>query len=181
MMGHVRRRRLTPRQRRLLEIVRSFGLQGATKREIRFARGAMGRRKRAETMKHGESDGRLMGQTQDWIRTERLRILRAARDGRLRINHHGRYVIDGERRPDRKQREYLLHRRGAITWPEYGDAEQKVRLRASGESLLAQLDSRDLGVSWAKEGVALAGVKSGDIVPGGSEGPALLRARDRAT
>lgn len=132
-------------------------------------------------MKHGESDGRLMGQTQDWIRTERLRILRAARDGRLRINHHGRYVIDGERRPDRKQREYLLHRRGAITWPEYGDAEQKVRLGASGESLLAQLDSRDLGVSWAKEGVALAGVKSGDIVPGGSEGSALLRAHDRAT
>lgn len=39
---------------------------------------------------------------------EEMRILRAARDGRLRLNEHGRYVIDGEPRPSRKERERLL-------------------------------------------------------------------------
>lgn len=57
---------------------------------------------------------------------ERLRILRAARDGRMKVNQAGRYVIDYEQRPDRKVREALMQQ-GFITWPSYLDREQKVR------------------------------------------------------
>lgn len=40
---------------------------------------------------------------------ERLRILRAARDGRLYYNDYGRYVIKGEKqRPNRAVRERLM-------------------------------------------------------------------------
>lgn len=38
---------------------------------------------------------------------EELRILRAAMAGSLRLNKHWRYVIDGDRRPERKARERL--------------------------------------------------------------------------
>lgn len=40
---------------------------------------------------------------------ERIRILRAIKEGRMSVNEHGRYVIEGEARPDRKQREALWH------------------------------------------------------------------------
>ena len=38
---------------------------------------------------------------------EELRILRAARDGRLYTNEAGRWMIDGEARPDPRARQYL--------------------------------------------------------------------------
>lgn len=38
---------------------------------------------------------------------EELRILRAAADGRLRVNEHGRWVIDGDKPPMPKARKYL--------------------------------------------------------------------------
>lgn len=47
--------------------------------------------------------------------SEILRQLCAARDGRFLCNEHGRYVIPGEARPDRKVREKLLYS-GRITW-----------------------------------------------------------------
>lgn len=46
---------------------------------------------------------------------EILRQLRAARDGRFLCNEHGRYLIEGESRPDRKTREKLIGN-GQITW-----------------------------------------------------------------
>lgn len=44
------------------------------------------------------------------ITPEQVRILRAARDGRLRVNGNGRYEIEGELSPDRRERERLMHR-----------------------------------------------------------------------
>ena len=46
---------------------------------------------------------------------EAVRLLRAARDGRLNINPGGRYVITGEHRPDRLTREKLM-RAQLLTW-----------------------------------------------------------------
>ena len=46
---------------------------------------------------------------------EAVRLLRAARDGRLNINPGGRYVITGEHRPDRLTREKLMRER-LLTW-----------------------------------------------------------------
>jgi hypothetical protein len=43
------------------------------------------------------------------------RILAAARDGRLLSNKAGRYVIEGEKRPDAAIRRRLLDR-GLLTW-----------------------------------------------------------------
>lgn len=41
---------------------------------------------------------------------EGFRILAAIRDGRMIVNEHGRYLIAGEDRPDRKTRERLRSR-----------------------------------------------------------------------
>ena len=49
---------------------------------------------------------------------ERWRILVAAAEGRLDVNQHGRWVIEEDARPARKDREWLLHN-GYITWPHY--------------------------------------------------------------
>lgn len=46
---------------------------------------------------------------------EEARILRAADRGALRVNGSGRYVIDGEARPDRKSRERMFQR-GYLGW-----------------------------------------------------------------
>ena len=54
-----------------------------------------------------------LGQTDRSILVERLRILHAARDGRLKYNEYGRYFIDGGKRPARKERERLM-RQGFI-------------------------------------------------------------------
>jgi len=46
---------------------------------------------------------------------EGARIIIAIQDGRWDINSSGRYIIDGEERPDRKTRE-RLQKRGLIDW-----------------------------------------------------------------
>ena len=71
------------------------------------------------------------------IGVERLRILRAARDGRLKVNEYGRYVIDGERRPDRRIREQLQQQE-EISFP-YRRDDRRVRLLPDGRSDLEQL------------------------------------------
>jgi hypothetical protein len=47
---------------------------------------------------------------------EETSILKAVADGRMRVNTAGRYVIDGEARPQRKARAALAAR-GYISWP----------------------------------------------------------------
>lgn len=47
---------------------------------------------------------------------EEARILKAVADGRMRVNDTGRYVIDGDARPQRKAREALAAF-GYISWP----------------------------------------------------------------
>ncbi len=49
------------------------------------------------------------------ISDEQRRILRAAEAGRLGVNEHHRYVITGESRPARKDRERLF-KRGFLAW-----------------------------------------------------------------
>jgi len=66
---------------------------------------------------------------------EHLRILIAIDEERFSVNRHGRYVIDGEERPNRKSREQLRSRglisshfeRGVGTW---------WRVTAKGKNLL---------------------------------------------
>jgi hypothetical protein len=67
---------------------------------------------------------------------EEHRILIAASEHRLRTNEHGRYVIDGEARPERKARENLQRHgfivwRGGLRW-----TGERWGLSAAGESLL---------------------------------------------
>jgi hypothetical protein len=64
---------------------------------------------------------------------EERRILWAAREGRLRINRHWRYVIEGEPRPARKDRENL-QRQGFLGW---SDKTQPI-LTPAGYSALAK-------------------------------------------
>lgn len=49
------------------------------------------------------------------VTNEQARILLAVRDGRLTVNGAGRYVIDGQARPNRKERERLT-KRGMIDY-----------------------------------------------------------------
>ena len=50
------------------------------------------------------------------VSDEQLRILRAAHEGRLVSNEHGRWVITGEaQRPERRERQ-RLHGRGMIDY-----------------------------------------------------------------
>jgi hypothetical protein len=69
---------------------------------------------------------------------EQARILRAAQDGRLRVNEHGRYVIDGEPRPDRRVREQLLQD-ACLKWPRPGG--RRMVITAEGEAALRLLDA----------------------------------------
>jgi hypothetical protein len=84
----------------------------------------------------------------DLDKPEVLRILRAARDEKLRINRAGRYTIDGEKkRPDRRLREKLLYA-GLITWPSHDSyrtarvtkEDPVVPLLESGKRELAKLE-----------------------------------------
>lgn len=47
---------------------------------------------------------------------EQFRILKAAADGRLKLNEHFSYIIEGEARPDRRERE-KLQKRGLLSRP----------------------------------------------------------------
>jgi hypothetical protein len=69
---------------------------------------------------------------------EQVRILRAAADGRLNQNEHGRWIIADERRPERKDRVKLLNN-GFITWPHYRTRET---LTARGRAALDALDAK---------------------------------------
>lgn len=71
------------------------------------------------------------------VNAEEVRILRAAADGRLRMNAAGRYVIDGEARPERKAREKLLHRLEFISWPLGGIVD----ITSEGRAALALIDA----------------------------------------
>lgn len=74
---------------------------------------------------------------------EERRILIATRDGRLSQNEHGRYVIDGEPRPERKARERVM-RMGWVGWRythrktvgRIPVGEYTIYLTAKGESAL---------------------------------------------
>lgn len=63
-----------------------------------------------------EETGRALPNQQ----AEILRQLRAARDKRYWQNSKGRYVIDGEARPNRKVREKLIYRSRLLTWSSLG-------------------------------------------------------------
>lgn len=69
---------------------------------------------------------------------EEFRILKAANDGRLCVNEHGRYVIDGEKRPDRRVRQRLIQRLW-VSWPHYKtrrcDLTEKGRAGLHAEAL----------------------------------------------
>lgn len=66
-----------------------------------------------------------------WL-TEDLRLLRAARDGRLVQNPSGRWIIKGDdRRPDPRRRK-ALECRGRIAWTVGG----VYRLTRKGEDML---------------------------------------------
>lgn len=65
--------------------------------------------------------------------TEELRILRAARAGRLGTNVHGRYEIDGEGRPERRVREVLM-RKDFLTSPHWRTG--RVSITSEGEAAL---------------------------------------------
>lgn len=76
------------------------------------------------------------------VNAEEKRILWAAREGRMHTNRSGRYVIDGEPRPDRKTRERLV-RRGWIAWTrgeQYDafDLGGEVRITDLGYAALAE-------------------------------------------
>jgi hypothetical protein len=74
------------------------------------------------------------------LTAERLRILRAARDGRLRRNDAGRYIIAGAARPDRRVRAALTGS-GLLGWPER--VSGLVSLTPAGRSDLDQLERMD--------------------------------------
>jgi hypothetical protein len=69
---------------------------------------------------------------------EEVRILRAAAEGRMGVNRHGRYAIDNEVRPDPRARN-LLMRKGLLLWPHY----QTHRSRLTDEGRAA-LDREEL-------------------------------------
>ena len=46
----------------------------------------------------------------NWISDEQERILVAAHDRRFKTNYAGRYIIQGEKRPARRERERLMKR-----------------------------------------------------------------------
>lgn len=77
--------------------------------------------------------------TRSKLTAEQWRILVAIDDGRLSMNSAGRYVIDGEERPDRKSRERLRGRGLIDHFYEQGrgthwrvTAKGKAMLRAAG-------------------------------------------------
>lgn len=65
---------------------------------------------------------------------ELVRQLRAAREGRYRQNKAGRYVIDGEARPDRRARERLIYTSRFLIWSHGRDGTVSLKLTSEGES-----------------------------------------------
>lgn len=74
----------------------------------------------------------------DELSDEQVRILRAIEDGRFYVNHAGRYIIRGEARPNRRERERLF-KRGLVTeaWGRRAQDGMKWKLSARGFAVLA--------------------------------------------
>jgi hypothetical protein len=71
------------------------------------------------------------------LNDEHLRILAAVRDGRLRVNEHGRYVIDGASRPRRREREHLVKRRLIVREPIWSMSRRPYFLAQRGVEALS--------------------------------------------
>jgi len=69
------------------------------------------------------------------LRGEHVRILRAVDEGRFGLNGSGRYVIDGEARPERKPREQVMNW-GLIVWNYQRDAPVAFTLTDKGRAVL---------------------------------------------
>ena len=74
------------------------------------------------------------------ITDEQARILRAVSEGRMVVNGAGRYVIDGEPRPDRKSREQLRGRGLIDHFYEQGRGTHW-RVTAKGKAVLDALSA----------------------------------------
>jgi hypothetical protein len=76
------------------------------------------------------------------VARERLRILRACANGRLKVNSAGRYVIDGEKRPDRKVRESLMYSDPQmVCWPSSLGGSPLCRITVDGRDELRNLEA----------------------------------------
>ncbi len=73
-------------------------------------------------------------------KAEMLRQLRAARDGRFLENAAGRYVIEGEARPNRKVREKLIYTHRWMLWQ---FSPKGMRLTSEGEAALRLMEAED--------------------------------------
>jgi hypothetical protein len=71
------------------------------------------------------------------LNREGARIIIAIQDGRWGTNRAGRYMIDGEERPDRKTRE-RLQKRGLIEWRYIVGHGYKWHVTPKGEATLAR-------------------------------------------
>lgn len=81
-----------------------------------------------------------MGTVKATTTHEEIRQLSAAAEGRFRQSDTGRYVIDGEARPERKVRESLI-RRGFLTWlfSQRGYSTVGLKITPEGEAALRVL------------------------------------------
>lgn len=70
------------------------------------------------------------------LTAEHRRILKAVAEGRFGLNGNGRYVIDGEPRPERKPREQVMNR-GLVVWNYQRDAPVAFTLTEKGRNVLA--------------------------------------------
>jgi hypothetical protein len=70
------------------------------------------------------------------LTNEHRRILNAVAEGRFNLNGHGRYIIDGEARPERKAREQVMNRR-FVVWNYQRDAPVAFTLTDKGRQALA--------------------------------------------
>jgi hypothetical protein len=74
---------------------------------------------------------------------EQLRILRAAGDGRLVLAASGRWIIEGEWRPDRRERERLM-KRGYVEygrWPDGREASDRLFPTVLGYRTIGEADA----------------------------------------
>jgi hypothetical protein len=68
---------------------------------------------------------------------EEHRILRAARDRRIYTNDHGRWLIAGEKRPERNARERMLRLQYIDwTWDDTPGGRVAYRITSEGEAAL---------------------------------------------
>jgi len=82
------------------------------------------------------------------MNAERLRILRAVADGRCYTNDAGRWVIEGEARPVRKDREALLN--GG--WIGYSYGAKGYVLTDRGRSVMRWVEQSSLTLQSSTEG-----------------------------